>query len=628
MIEYRREIDGLRAVAVLGVLFFHLGWAGFSGGWLGVDIFFVISGYLISSLLLEESRVSGTVSLSAFYLRRARRILPALLISLIGSYPMALLVARTHVFTEYCQSFFAALFSVSNIFFWQKTGYFAVSSTLSPLLHTWTLGIEEQFYLIIPSCFLLLAGGTSRRKWAVIGSLFLAMVASFLVCRYGGDVLSYEFRFYMLPTRMWELLLGLFTAVLLADRRFFRKRSILTELLSVTAFGVIGFAFVYYRGGSHFAEKSLFTALAATLFLITTGERHLLGRLLCLKPMQVIGKISYSVYLWHWPFIFLGNLMVLKYGYTSTIYSDLALVAATICLSYVSWRYVERPFRRIISWTVCLRRLAPLAVVAVALAGYGLAYLGGDKGTYVLREDGRADFTSWNGAREGHYFHVGPKGAPRFLLIGDSHAWSTSPALMRLAEEYAVPGEAAMKDGTGPLENIRRSHKLGDPPFAHEWLRYALERKIPNVILVAKWDRYYLTDKWKYFGAQPEWNVSTAMLELRQTVRRLLDNGSRVWIMEQVPQFSKDPIVMTRILSRPYVEEVSTEQRHFAGAALGDIHDLAFHLLDPWPLLLRDGRLSSVRDGAFLYMDENHLSTDGAIAIQEVFRPAFESMRQ
>jgi len=629
MIRYRKEIDGLRAVAVLGVFFFHLGWASFSGGWLGVDIFFVISGYLISSLLLKEMDSSGTVSLSGFYQRRLRRIMPALLFCLLGSFPMALIISKTYIFTEYSQSLAAALLSFSNIFFWQHSGYFAIDAQLAPLLHTWTLGVEEQFYLIIPLLFVFMATLRNRQRGVFLGGLFFVALASFFACRYGTDLMSVSFRFYMLPTRGWELLIGLFTAVLLHYKPEIRTKNRITETLSVASLCFVAFAFFNYKGGSFFAEKALFTTLATAVFIGTTTESSLFGRALSLRPVRFIGQISYSLYLWHWPFIFLWNLAALRFGLEPTIVSQLAILAAAVGTATLSWRFVETPFRKKSSWAECIKPLAPLALLVFVLAGYGSFQLGGDKTAYAVSDEGAAHFTSFRGVEKDEYYHMGPAGTPQFILVGDSHAKAASPALVELSKEYGIPGEAAMKDGTGPLKNIRRSHKTNAPPFAERWEKYILNGTIKKVVLIAKWDRYYGLESWKYLGSSSEWTVETAMKEMRDMVILLLDNGFEVWILDEVPQFQKDPILLTKIFdNKPYVEEVAfRENVHFARKALAGISSPGLHMLDPYPALTEDGLLSAVQNDHFMYTDNSHLSTAGALSLKDVFRPLFESIK-
>jgi len=628
--QYRPEIDGLRAVAVLGVFFYHLHWGALSGGWLGVDIFFVISGYLICSLLLREAETTKSISLSGFYLRRVRRIMPAFLFCLIGTFPMALIVSKTHIFTQYSQSAIAALFSVSNIFFWQHAGYFEIDSQLAPLIHTWTLGLEEQFYFIIPVLFLLIAKISAKRRQAIFIFLFMVTVASFLTCRYGKNVLSHSFLFYMLPTRMWELLIGLFTAKILFEKPEIRTRNAVTELLSISSFSFILFAFYSYRGGSSFAEKSLFSALATAVFIATTCEKSILGRVISCPPIRFVGQISYSVYLWHWPFIFLGNLLFLRYSWTPSPLSNLSILIVVLCVGTLSCKYIEIPFRKKTRWKECLPPVLVLACVVLLLSTLGITQLGGSQSTYTMSDTGGINFTSFKKMMHDDYDRVGPSDQPpQFIFIGDSHAKAISPAIVELSREYGIAGLAGLKDGTGPLQNIRRSHKLNDPPVAKHWLNYILKSKIKHILIIAKWDRYFFLDSWRYSGKHGSWSVATAMAELQETVQTLLTQGKEVWILDQVPRFKKDPILMTKIFDNtPWKEDLSQlEKKHFAHEALRNINSTHIHVMEPWPLLTQHNTVSSVRHGSFLYIDSNHPSTAGALAIKDVFRPMFEQIQ-
>ncbi len=626
MIRYRPEIDGLRAIAVLGVLFFHLNWKTFQGGWLGVDVFFVISGYLISSLLLRELRARGRISIKHFYLRRVRRIMPALLVCLIGSFPVGLLFSQTFFFDQYNQSSLAALISGANIFFWLHSGYNAVGSEFVPLLHTWTLGVEEQFYIFIPLVFLLLGSLTTARRRLVWFSVFGLTVASFLLCRY-GTVVDPDFKFYMLPTRMWELALGTFTALAAMNWPAIRGNRWVNQIGSLTGLGLI--LYFIHQFGFHytFAEKSLFMCLSTVLFIITANETTLAGRLLSLGPMRFIGNISYSLYLWHWPLIVWKNIETYTDAIQPTPALDLLVILAATIAAILSWKYIEVPFRRKRTWRECIKPLAPLAGTVVALGVTGLIFMGSGSGTIKLNAFSKYADSSYEETVQGIYPRIGPPdGVPRFMLMGDSHGNAVAPALMELAEEYGIAGIGATRGATYPILGLRRTNRDEAPPFAPQWLKYIRDHDVRNILMVAKWNRLYKLDTLVYTNGKPV-SVPTLREDLRSVVESLVREGRNVWIMDQVPQFSKDPILIVRVLNDRY-SEIYSPEKTFLAETFPDPEAAGIRILDPAPYLLDGNVLHPIRNNVFMYRDHNHVSVDGALAIKDVFRPFFDSMRR
>jgi len=610
---------------VLGVFFFHLDWEWMSGGWLGVDVFFVISGYLISSILLREVEESGKVSLSQFYLRRVRRIMPALLVSLIGTFLIALIFSDTSFFNEYLNSLLSALFSVSNVFFWQHSGYFAIDSHLVPLLHTWTLGVEEQFYIIIPALFAFFATRSARGRRGIWFGIFLSTIGSFFLCRYGQGVLSDGFRFYMLPTRMWELAIGTFLALLLTKYPGIRGRSFLHQVFGVLSLGVLIYAFSHYVGNSNFAEKCLFTVLATAVLIICANEGTIVGRLFSLPPLRFVGKISYSMYLWHWPLIVLLHIQAFRMESGVTVTNQLAVLAAVFVISTLSWKYVEEPFRRKRTWKQCLASLSlPASIVAACILIGFTSFRGeGEKYTYNLEQYHEARFES---ARKERYPALGPNGVPQFMVIGDSHARATGFAFQDLADEYGISGVIGTHSATAPLVNIRASRRVGDPPFVKTWMDYIEKHQIKHVVMVAKWDSLYSLETRVHLQRE-KMTHELAQEELRSVVNDLIEQGRHVWILDQIPRFKKDPRLAVRLISDDYCEDVSGRDTvYFASKALNGIESDKLHLMDAMPYLIQSNVLSPVRDNVFLYKDKSHLTPEGSRYIKDVFRPLFEAM--
>jgi peptidoglycan/LPS O-acetylase OafA/YrhL len=333
-VQYRPEIDGLRAVAVGGVVLSHAGVAALSGGFMGVDVFFVISGYLITSIMLAE-KAAGHFSLMTFYYRRARRILPALFLVLLVSIPLAWWLMLPEQFMDFGRSVGATAIFLSNVHFWERTGYFDTSSKLLPLLHTWSLAVEEQFYLLYPLIFIV-AQRIARN--ALLYVLLLLILLSAWLAQWGASYRP-EVNFFFSFSRFWELLVGAAIACLPTFHpKPWHKWPTLLGL------GLISISYIVFSEAT--ATPSLFTFVpvaGAALVLMFGAQSGLAKTLLTLPIVVGLGVISYSVYLWHQPvFAFARLYFVIEVPKTTM----LALIGIVLGLSWLSWQYVEQPFRR------------------------------------------------------------------------------------------------------------------------------------------------------------------------------------------------------------------------------------------------------------------------------------------
>ncbi len=443
--KYRPEIDGLRAIAVLSVVFYHAGVRGFSGGFVGVDVFFVISGYLITSILRNDL-ARQRYSLAEFYRRRVQRIFPALfamilVVSMVSAVAMLPVEIR-----HYSTSLLATVLFLSNFEFYRLTDYFELGSSARPLLHTWSLAVEEQWYLFWP---LLLSASIFKARSRAVGLTVSIIAISFLLSVIFINIDSAA-TFYFLPTRAWELGLGAFLSI--------SKIEIRNRLLNECA-GIVGLALILLSV-KMYTHETTFPGLAAlppclgAFLLIMAGERGgVVTRALSLRPLTFVGLISYSLYLWHWPIIVFSEAWLFL---PKTPALSVGVIALSFFAAIVSWRFVERPFR------LGAGRFSTKLV----LSGGGIAILCGaglavtmPVAANLLRsfpphQEDMARYMYFDGDaafRRGTCFMVGPRSAydrtgcltptgaaPPVVLVGDSHAAHLWPGLSLYPSEIDV----------------------------------------------------------------------------------------------------------------------------------------------------------------------------------------------
>lgn len=331
--QYRAEIDGLRALAVVPVILFHAGSATFSGGFVGVDVFFVISGYLITSIILQDLE-RNCFSIVDFYERRARRILPVLYCVAIATTFASSAILYPEQLSAFAKSLVATPLFAANIYFWSERGYFGESSELKPLIHLWSLAVEEQFYVIFP-LFLLLFYKYKKALGAILGfAILMSLTSSFYVTQ-----IHFDTAFYSPFTRAWELLVGSVAAILLRQR-FSISKPLVAELTAIIGLILIFFAYMNFDSATPFPGLyATIPVIGTFLLIIASSSTFYVMKILSLKPLVVLGLLSYSLYLWHQPIFALARHQEVFEGN----FAILGLL--TLVLSYVTYRYVESPFR-------------------------------------------------------------------------------------------------------------------------------------------------------------------------------------------------------------------------------------------------------------------------------------------
>lgn len=333
---HRAEIDGLRSFAILPVLFFHFSMPGFTGGFVGVDIFFVISGFLIGGILWSELDQSGTVRLGRFFLRRIRRLAPAYFAMAIVSLVFAWFILLPSAFKEFGKELIASTVYLSNVHFFRQAGYFDGLADQKILLHTWSLSVEEQFYIFLPFFMLLLRRVRSVLPPVLIGILLVSLVACVWV-----TPLSQTATFYLFPFRAWELLAGVCLAI--AGRQYGLRWSFNPLLSWAGLILIIGSVLFVPEGAGFPGFYAIFPVLGTVLVIANGQNDNLINRLLSLRILVFFGLISYSLYLWHWPIMTLSKYFAAE---PLSVGFRIMLMILSVGVAWLSWRFVETPVRR------------------------------------------------------------------------------------------------------------------------------------------------------------------------------------------------------------------------------------------------------------------------------------------
>ena len=638
--KYRPEIDGLRAVAVVAVILFHTNLGIATGGYVGVDVFFVISGYLISSIILRELD-QKRFTFVGFYERRIRRIFPALFVVLAATSVASWFILPPNQLQTYAQSLVATTTFASNIFFWLKSGYFGGDSELFPLTHMWSLSVEEQYYVFFPLIALIAAWG---RKWLLDITMAAGLLISLWLC------LEYAPReqmmaFFLTPMRAWELLFGVFVAMHeVRWRAVLSRPRFLGAGLELAAAAMILVPIVVYDSTTLFPGWSAVPpVLGSALLVLLARPDSLVGRVLASRPFGLVGLMSYSAYLWHQPLYALSRMQgFAEHGWPAYA----ALIAVTFVLAWLSLKYVEGPFR-------ARGHFTRLQIYGGFFAGSALLIAIGLAGHLKLGFPERFSHETLAVAASGapsplrDQCHVegvdarGPEGACRYFVretvrwavLGDSHGVEVAYAL---AERLKPANEGVLHLTFSGCQAALTFESAN--PGCTAWMGKSVaflerDRQITDVILVFRHSGYLIGDQTRTYPRVPNEKKPNFLADLppdeararyvaslTEIVRRLTASGKRVHVMLPIPDLPThvERYIFTGDRNDPDRETGASmafyqERNAFILPVLQRLDALPnVSLLDPARAVCGPADCASLIDGRSMYFDDNHFSVEGA----------------
>jgi peptidoglycan/LPS O-acetylase OafA/YrhL len=546
-LEYRPDIQGLRGVSVLAVMIFHLA-AGLPGGFVGVDVFFVISGFLMTGIISEEFTKRGTFSFGAFYSRRMRRIFPALLVMIVLTTGLGCFLLFPGDYKEFAQSGLYASLSLSNVFFLFSTGYFDIPAESKGLLHTWSLGVEEQFYLIWPLVMVGLLSVAKGRRVSMVSLLLCVVGAGFLVSVY-GVLTNPKAAFYLLHARLWELAAG--GLLIFVPRRQ-------TQWLPAAGLGLILWSIFFLSPAWLFPGWNALPAVVGAALIVNPGSASsLVARALSWQPLPFVGKISYSLYLWHWPLIVFWRQY--RSGAAPTIVDAAILTAASGLVAFASWKWIEQPFRKPRS----VRATLPLGLAAAAAVA-ALTFAVAENNGFPARIDPKLEAlsslaTMWNwscphtpelpnvdcsvGAEWSTAASVG-------VIWGDSHAEHLLPLLdlagRKTGRAIALFGDCPPIFYNGGLRRYIPASPEYDTSCSDRARFIDVLKSSPEIefiILAARWSAYLSVT---YRNENDTRSVQRGLDLLKEGLEEFIAEvgplGRRIILLGEMPQMGFDPI--------------------------------------------------------------------------------------
>jgi peptidoglycan/LPS O-acetylase OafA/YrhL len=651
----RPEIDGLRAIAIVPVVLFHAG-LGCPGGFAGVDVFFVISGFLITEIILRDLD-AGAFSLAQFWVRRIRRLFPALIVLFGATLLVGWKVLFPTQFASLASQLIAALGVTANFKMRGMLGwYWAPQANTIPLLHVWSLSVEEQFYFLMP--LLLIAAHRWLREW-IGGVLLFLLIASLALCgHFGGTDPGYNF--YMLPTRAWELLIGCLGAYVVRQWRVF------SGAWAVLAGGIglwmILFS-VFYLGGVR-RWPGLWTlapTLGTVLILISPepeGERFLTARLLSVPVLRFIGLISYSLYLWHWPIVvFLAEF---KPQEQITRLDRWLVVAASLLVAAASWRFVEQPFRNgsrslrigakpfLIGAAAAWMLLMAVSVWACSTRGFEKLFLANlpAQARHVIfppiESESNSAYDATHCLSSGGVRFDNSNSIPRCVVLGDSHGSALGPLIESLSETYHLPcamlaqgGTPGFFAGSNTFVSVYGSDNA-DKRRRDEIVKNYITQWKPDLVIIAGRWTWQMTSRW---GPGRTASIAALAQSCRDTTDWLAARCAKVVILTQGPVLPLEeapdngPEIWKFIRTNGNVAPKFSEEpgildlRRSTTALLRRAANPNVTVIETSPLFQNaDGSIRYYNDAGALYRDNNHLNQLGVLELRPLLEPFFQAI--
>jgi len=643
--RYRREIDGLRAIALIPVILFHAGFELFSGGYIGVDVFFVISGYLITSILINELQ-QDKFSIVRFYERRARRILPALFLVMTCCVPFAWVWMSPSQFKDFAQSIVAVSLFASNILFWIESGYFAAASEMKPLLHTWSLAVEEQYYILFP-IFLSLVWRLGKRP--VLYTIIIIAAVSLLLTELFSRI-DPAANFYLAPTRAWELLAGSICAFLQ-----FSKEKEKSEVLSLFGFGLIIFSIFYFDKNTPFPSLYALAPVIGTALIVLYGKSETwVAKLLSTKILVGIGLISYSAYLWHLPLFAFARIRRI---YWPDQWIMLSASILSLILAYLSWRFVEEPFRKKKKTTLLTRRA--IFTISSATASVFIVF-----GIYVHIENGIPTRNTPSGitfadinvdervkrniglhedCREGitSSYNCKTGDTPEILLWGDSFAMHLAQALLASNSDmsfiqFTKPSCApiiniAITGAAWPLNWSRNCIKNNDQII--DWLKK--NKNIRYVLMSSPYSDLLGGTIFQRDGKiYDKYQYDIVYKNILETVSKIKSLGKTPIIISPPPKNGEN---IGRCLAKMKIFRKNDESCNFNRESFSHETLMAYGLMKNLKkytnVIMLDNYICdknicyAYMEGNFIYRDEEHLSKEGSYYLGSRFDFIINSIR-